>query len=75
MDKIKDQAACSKLIRDEISFSILSAMFLFHMKLAIQRREVDIFLELISKKSLVLNKNIEGMSYTRSTYLEDTFLW
>jgi len=65
MDKIKDQAACPKLIRDRMSFSILSAMFLFHMKLAIQRREVDIYLESISKKSLVLNKDIESMSYTR----------
>jgi len=50
--------AYSKLIRDGMSFSILVAIFLFYMKSAIQRRKVDIFLESIFKKSLVLNKNI-----------------
>ena len=61
MDEIKDQAACPKLTRDGMSFSILPTMFLFHIKLAIWRREVDIVLESISKKLLVLNRDIESV--------------
>ena len=58
MDEMKDPVASPKLERDGISFSVFSTNFLLQIKLAMWRRDVDIFLELISKNSIMLKRNI-----------------
>ena len=58
MDRIKDQAAFPKLKRYRKYFSVFSANFLLYIKLAIQRRNIKIFLGSISKNSVVPKREI-----------------
>ena len=53
MDKIKDQTAWLNLERARISFFVFPTSLPFQVKSAIWRSEVEIFLKLMSKNSVV----------------------
>ena len=56
---MKTQAAWLKLVIAEISFLVFPTIFLFLIKLAILRSEIEILLALISTNLLVPKREIE----------------